>query len=148
MPKNARSFTLTEILIIVVIVGLITAFALPNYGKTVARADERIMITNMLAIKSAVKFYLVNSGDARIPNLFDLDAINDELKLLIIDTKSTYRCWGSGGEAANRCQARHPNGWVIHFHDEYENLHCTTSGGNSCPSCERIPQAGTLGCGV
>jgi len=148
MSKNIRSFTLIEILIVVIIVGLITAFAIPYYGKSVRRADERIIIANMLAMRSAVKFYLANTGDAKIPNLANLNAINAALGLSLIDVKSTYRCWaGGGGGNANRCQAIHPSGWGIHFHDAYENLHCSTGGGNPCPSCERIPP-GAVGCGI
>lgn len=137
-----------EIIIVVIVVGLITAFALPNYGKFVARTDERIIIANMLTIKSAVKFYLTNTGDEKIQDWVNLDAINAALGISIIDTKSTYRCWsGGGGPTANRCRALHPSGWEIHFHNVYEILHCNTGAGNPCPSCEQIPP-GTLGCGV
>ena len=142
MVKQIRAFTLMEIMIVIVIVGLMAAFALPNYGKAIAKADERNAINNLLVIRSAVEMYLANTGDATIPNMANIDAINATLGLSITDPNTTYECQSVDAGELNKCWARHPNGWFLHFHDEFENIHCSATGG-ACPDCDLSP----TGCG-
>lgn len=137
MPKNIRSFTLIEIIIVIVLIGILTAFALPNYGKASAKSDERIAIANLIAARSATRMYLVNSGDANIPNLANTGAINTEFGLSILDQKMNYNC-----TTANQCQATHiANVWAVHFHyggghNVGAEIHCTAG---TCPSCPNQP---------
>jgi len=140
--KKTKAFTLMEFLIVVIIIGLIIAFTVPKYGKAVAKADERNMITNLKTMRVAVDMYM-QDGDA-LGVWIGLTAINSNLGLSILDTKAMYSCGNAaivGGDTwTNYCSATHPNGWVIVFHDEHSNrkVHCGSLLG-PCPSCPAAP---------
>ncbi len=137
MRDKIKAFSLTEITIVAVIIGVIAAFGMPNYGKAIDKADERNMIVNLKTLRAAVDFYIAN-GDA-LGAWATTAAVNNGLGLSIIDTKATYRCGiGFGLPETNGCTAIHPGGWAIQFHDEHSNrrIHCTTA---NCPSCPAQP---------
>ena len=146
MIKKNRAFTLTEIIIVIVIIGLMAAFALPNYMKAVAKTDERSAIANLMTIRAAVKMYLTNTGDTTIPDMADINVINTTLGISIVDPKMTYSCFSDVAGELNYCAAVHPSGWRLNFHDGVENIHCSIT--SPCPSCEVIPDDGTTECGM
>ena len=124
-----------EVIIVVIIISIIVAFTIPNYIKTVTKADERNMIANLLVLRGTIKIY--TSDGETIGTWASLNAINTGTGLHLIDTKSTYFCKTIVGET-NRCQATHPSGWAIDFRDETigGRLYCVTGG---CPSCPTLP---------
>jgi len=137
MSQNNRAFTLMEIIITIVIVGLMAAFAVPNYTKAVAKTDERAAIANLMAIRAAIEMYLTNTGTATIPaDWSGLSTINAQLGISIIDTKMTYDCFTTAG--GGKCDATHPSGWVILFpFAGSKNIVCDVA--DDCPSCPVSP---------
>jgi prepilin-type N-terminal cleavage/methylation domain-containing protein len=150
MIKRIRAFTLLEITTVIVIIGLMAAFALPNYTKAITKADERTAIANLMAIRAAVNMYLANTNTTIIPNMPNISALNTTLGIGIVDPKFAYNCLGVEGGHTNDCDALHPSGWRIHFHNSGihnldQSIHCVTTGGPPpCPSC---PNSGTGDCG-
>jgi prepilin-type N-terminal cleavage/methylation domain-containing protein len=135
MPQNRKAFTIMEFLIVVIIISVIVAFGMPNYGKVGAKADERNMIANLQTLRAAVDMFVMD-GDV-LGNWNSLALINSNLRLSILDTKATYRCRTGGGET-NACTATHPAGWALQFHDEHSNrlIHCSAG---TCPTCPNQP---------
>lgn len=135
MIKKIRAFTLTEIIMVIIIISIITAFMVPNYFKTILKADERNMIANLMAMRAAVELYTTGGGTVGTWN--SLSTINNNLATSIIDPKATYACQNAPG-ATNQCTATHPRGWAIQFHDEHSDglLHCSAG---TCPSCPAQP---------
>lgn len=58
-----KSFTLVELLIVVLIVGILATVALPQYQKVIARAKEAEALTNLGHILMAQNLYYVEHGD-------------------------------------------------------------------------------------
>ena len=57
--KNQKGFTLVEIMIVVAIIGLLAAIAIPNFVKARARAREPSEVQTMRVIASAYEQYVI-----------------------------------------------------------------------------------------
>ncbi len=63
MLKNRNGFTLIELMIVVVIIGILTAIAIPNFVEMQARAREASVKANMHSFQLAVEdFSVKNTG--------------------------------------------------------------------------------------
>lgn len=60
--KNKTGFTLIELLVVVLIIGILSAVALPQYTKAVEKARMTEAINNMTTIKRAVDLFLIQEG--------------------------------------------------------------------------------------
>lgn len=69
MRRPTAGFTLAELLIVVAIIGIITAIAIPNLSQAVDRAKQRRTMSDMRAIAIAVSSYGVDF--VRVPAVAD-----------------------------------------------------------------------------
>jgi len=97
--KNMNAFTLTEVIIVTVIISIIAAFALPNYFKSVRKQYERRIITDLKSIHAANEVYHAQTKiylppDAAAGTLANMNQIL-EINVLA-DSKITYSCDGDG----------------------------------------------------
>ena len=104
MTKNERpsapGFTLMELMVVVIIVGAIAAFAIPNYNKSIQKAHERDMLAQLTSIHAANLLYRSYAGKywyaAGDPQ--NLVAINSALSINIIANAGTsYNYTSPGG---------------------------------------------------
>ena len=58
-----KAFTLIELLVVVLIIGILSAIALPQYAKAVEKARLAEAMTNIKAIETAVKETLLSEGN-------------------------------------------------------------------------------------
>ncbi len=71
---DMKGFTLIELLVVVLIIGILSAVALPQYQKTVWRSRAAEMKTQVRALAQAQQsYYLANGTYPRSQNIYDLD---------------------------------------------------------------------------
>jgi len=81
MKENKKGFTLLELLVVVVIIGVLAAIALPQYRKAVAKAELAQIISAVKSIKQAQdRYYLANDSYADNLDELDITVGNSEIK--------------------------------------------------------------------
>ena len=95
--KNKFGFTLTELMVVVLITGIMASFAIPNYTKSVERAHQTDAVTQLTTVWAANQVYLAQTGQywPASAGPFDVNAINTNLGLGIIPNGMTYTCAGT-----------------------------------------------------
>ena len=110
MIKN-KAFTLLEIMVVVVLIGIIAAFAIPSYQNAVDRANTRKMILDAILIHSSLQIFKAKNGyywplTGTTVIYFD-SQINAALGLnlsLPPDVNAAYMCYGFATGTATKCQ--------------------------------------------
>ena len=64
IKMNRKGFTLVEIMIVVAIIGLLAAIAIPNFVKARSRAQQNACIANLKQIEGATQVWAVDTGQA------------------------------------------------------------------------------------
>lgn len=64
--KNSKGFTLVEIMIVVVIIGLLAAMAIPAFNKVREQSREKAITNNLRQIASAGQQYILSEGVSEV----------------------------------------------------------------------------------
>ncbi|MEM8868376.1 MAG: prepilin-type N-terminal cleavage/methylation domain-containing protein [Verrucomicrobiota bacterium] len=64
--KSKKGFTLVEIMIVVVIIGLLAAMAIPAFSKVREQSREKAITNNLRQVASAGQQYLLEEGDSTV----------------------------------------------------------------------------------
>lgn len=107
---SVKAFSLMELMIVVVIVGVIALFGIPNYQRTIDIAVAKDAVSNLKLIAAAQQRYLARNSSyyPSSATTVDVHSINDELKLNISQQQGvTYSCTNT----APQCSATR-TGWT------------------------------------
>ena len=71
--RNRKGFTLVELMVVVTIIGILTAIAVPVYNSVTERANQAAVEANLRTIDGAIMMYQANNLDATAPAVADLE---------------------------------------------------------------------------
>ena len=163
--KNKKGFTLLELLVVVLIIGILAAIALPQYKEAVEKSIMQEAIINLKAIAEAnERFYMLNGKYAGSGEIDKLDVeIPGEIK-----NNSQTNLWGNrimtkyfiyapntGSNIAKAIAHRVKEGetdyqnnapYHLRIHQSDNLLHCYTDNPSSIQRklCTRLNQTGHL----
>ena len=83
--NNVKAFTLTEVMVTVIIIGMMAAFAIPQYGDMVEKADLRNAIMQAKAVHGANVIYKEKNGDYLVGGPFTAVAIETGLGIDVME---------------------------------------------------------------
>ncbi|MBI5149669.1 MAG: prepilin-type N-terminal cleavage/methylation domain-containing protein [Candidatus Omnitrophica bacterium] len=97
--RTTKGFTLIELMVVIVIVGIIAAFGIPSYTKSIQKSHERDMAAQLTAVHAANLLYRSYNGKywdtaASSKNMAE---INSALSLNIIANDGTTYDYNSDG---------------------------------------------------
>src|SRR5688572_30112379 len=97
--RDRHGFTLIELLIVIVILGILAAIAIPKFAKTRERAYKAAVTTDMRNLLSAQEFYITRN----MTYADDMDALNLDASrgVTVTITQSGSNGWAAVGEHAS-----------------------------------------------
>ena len=93
MRTASRGFTLIELLIVVAIIGLIAAIAIPNLLNAVDKGKQKRTMTDLRAIGTAVEAYSVDNTS--YPNATTVAAIKAVIDPIFFNTMPQVDGWSN-----------------------------------------------------
>lgn len=108
-----KGFTMLELLVVIIIVGVLAALAFANFGRARESALEKAAQSNLRLISAAEKIYHLETS-IYLTGTSDLATINTNLKLYLPAQDWDYRIdAGTGFLAKARRTADHAVVWCI-----------------------------------
>jgi prepilin-type N-terminal cleavage/methylation domain-containing protein len=90
-------FTIIEIIVVLIILGMLAAFAVPKFSKSLDKADAKEAQSALSMMYEASRVYgLRHGGIAAIDGLADVNAINGTLDIHIVKANVAYSCGHDG----------------------------------------------------
>ncbi|MFC1576231.1 competence type IV pilus major pilin ComGC [Candidatus Omnitrophota bacterium] len=80
IKMNKKGFTLVEIMIVVAIIGLLAAIAIPNFVRARATARARVVDANVKQVYSAIQVWAIEYGKVDADAATWGDIVTDYLK--------------------------------------------------------------------
>jgi prepilin-type N-terminal cleavage/methylation domain-containing protein len=80
IKMNKKGFTLVEIMIVVAIIGLLAAIAIPNFIRARQTAQKNACIANLKQLQGAIQVWAIDTGAASNASFTTADIVGNYLK--------------------------------------------------------------------
>lgn len=90
--RHERGFTLLELIVVVSVVGILAAIAMPNFLRTPPRAKEAVLKTNLHTLRTVIDQY--NADNGTYPPSMDALVEEGYLRSVPIDPITESQEWG------------------------------------------------------
>lgn len=98
--RSTQGFTLVEIMIVVVIIGLLAAMAIPAFQKVRANSQDKAVTNNLRQLASAADQYFLESGNNSVGSTEIVGTYSTQyVKSVSTVAKETYPAVITQGEA-------------------------------------------------
>ena len=99
--SNRKGFTLIELLIVVVIIGILAAIAIPKFGKTREKAYFKAMMSDLRNLNNQQEIYYSSPGAAYsyASDIADLDVSPSQGVTIVVDGANTGWAATAGHQA-------------------------------------------------
>ncbi|MBQ9971872.1 MAG: prepilin-type N-terminal cleavage/methylation domain-containing protein [Elusimicrobiaceae bacterium] len=152
--NNKKGFTLIELLVVVLIIGILSAVALPQYTRAVEKSRATQGITLVKAIADGQKIYYMANG-TYTDKFEDLDiglpGNPTGAAVTIKDFDVALHSMSSPAAAHIQAQYNRDMNWYIVYYMQRGQLDCVTAAGNTkgnqfcksfSPTKETCPESG------
>jgi type II secretory pathway pseudopilin PulG len=142
--NTIQAFTIMEVMLSVLILGIIAAFVMPNFAMTLQKNYEKDMISKIQLISEANRLYRAQHGEYLPGSGVNLDALNTALKLSIAsgsfsvsysrlsDTSYSISATYTG---SNSFTIRFTDDFAANLSTEYEDPCCSSGSCFVVPNC-------------
>lgn len=96
---RSAAFTIMELMVVIVIIGVLAAIALPNYTRTIERSRLQDATTQLTTVHAAEQVYAARSGGTYWPSdgaAHGVAEINTTLGVNLIENGMAFSCTGDG----------------------------------------------------
>ena len=132
---SKESYTLAEVMIVIIIVSILAGFAIPQYQQTMERSYEKSAVMDLRSLTSSQEVYKIENGGYWVPGaIANTATINSTLRLNLVDTYTTHTC-AATGTPNYQCRATYPTaGWAVGVDSTLINgaPYCIAA---TCPRC-------------
>ena len=135
--SGKRGFTLIELMIVVAIIGILAAIAIPKFAELIRKSNEGASKGNLGSIRSALSIYY---GDMEGQYPVDMNSLTVAGKYMTAIPKAKVPNWHADIATANQAQApiSDAGGWA------YDNVATDSNFGSLWVNCTHTDTKGSI----